>query len=382
MTAHAPRVFFYVQHLLGIGHLARASRIADALGGDGFEVTMITGGTPVTGFPGPGIRHVALPPVVAGDAGFSGLRDTDGREVDEAFKQRRCELLLAAFRDCRPDIVMIEAFPFGRRQVRFELIPLLKEIHMQRPRPRVVCSLRDILQERAKPGRDAESIALVRDYFDLVVVHGDPAFVRLEETFGPAKQISDKIAYSGLVAAPPPARIADRFDVVVSAGGGAVGAGLVRAAAEAARRLPGSGAWCLIAGPNLPQSDFDALTTAAPPNAAVVRFRKDFPALVANARLSVSQAGYNTVCDLLRARCRSLLVPFASGGETEQTVRADRLQQLGLAHVLPEASLSPDRLTDAVQRALSADTPPTLMLGLDGAGGTARILRQLLSQRP
>lgn len=382
MTAHAPRVFFYVQHLLGIGHLARASRIADALGGDGFEVTMITGGTPVTGFPGPGIRHVALPPVVAGDAGFSGLRDTDGREVDEAFKQRRCELLLAAFRDCRPDIVMIEAFPFGRRQVRFELIPLLKEIHMQRPRPRVVCSLRDILQERAKPGRDAESIALVRDYFDLVVVHGDPAFVRLEETFGPAKQISDKIAYSGLVAAPPPALIADRFDVVVSAGGGAVGAGLVRAAAEAARRLPGSGAWCLIAGPNLPQSDFDALMTAAPPNAAVVRFRKDFPALVANARLSVSQAGYNTVCDLLRARCRSLLVPFASGGETEQTVRADRLQQLGLAHVLPEASLSPDRLTDAVQRALSADTPPTLMLGLDGAGGTARILRQLLSQRP
>lgn len=27
----APRIFFYVQHLLGIGHIARASRIANAL---------------------------------------------------------------------------------------------------------------------------------------------------------------------------------------------------------------------------------------------------------------------------------------------------------------------------------------------------------------
>jgi predicted glycosyltransferase len=56
-----PRVLFYVQHLLGIGHLARASRIARALTQDGFDVTMVTGGMPVPGFPGPNINHVALP---------------------------------------------------------------------------------------------------------------------------------------------------------------------------------------------------------------------------------------------------------------------------------------------------------------------------------
>jgi hypothetical protein len=36
----APRIFFYVQHLLGIGHLARASRIATALAEDDFDVTV------------------------------------------------------------------------------------------------------------------------------------------------------------------------------------------------------------------------------------------------------------------------------------------------------------------------------------------------------
>ena len=78
------RVFFYVQHLLGIGHLARASRIARALAEDGFDVTMVTGGTPVAGFPGPEVRHLALPVIVSGDAGFSGLTDASGRPVDDA----------------------------------------------------------------------------------------------------------------------------------------------------------------------------------------------------------------------------------------------------------------------------------------------------------
>ena len=59
---NAPRVLFYVQHLLGIGHLARASRIAAALAADGFQVTAVLGGAPVPGFPGPGIGTLELPP--------------------------------------------------------------------------------------------------------------------------------------------------------------------------------------------------------------------------------------------------------------------------------------------------------------------------------
>ena len=90
----APRAFFYVQHLLGIGHLARASRIARALAEDGFDVTVVTGGTPVAGFPGPLVHHVALPPITAGDAGFSGLADIDGNPVDDAFKDNRRDLSL------------------------------------------------------------------------------------------------------------------------------------------------------------------------------------------------------------------------------------------------------------------------------------------------
>jgi predicted glycosyltransferase len=373
-----PRILFYVQHLLGIGHLARASRVASALAEDGFAVTVVTGGTPVAGFPGQGVTHVALPAVTSGDQGFSGLADLDGNPVDDAFKARRRDMLLSLFAEMRPDIVVIEAFPFGRRQMRFELLPLLDAIASASPKPRLVTSVRDILQERVKPGRNEESAELVARHFDLVMVHGDPGFARLDETFPLAAGFTEKIAYTGLVAGPEPEPAAENFDVLISAGGGAAGGELARAAVEAAKLLPGSGRWGLITGPNLPQPEFDAIVAVAPDSLEIFRFRKDFASLLGGARLSVSQAGYNTVCDILRAGCRSLLVPFAAGGETEQEVRAERLERLGLASTVSESGLTPELLAGAIEAALARPRPPRHALDLDGARKSAQVLRRLL----
>ena len=204
-----PRILFYVQHLLGIGHLARASRICAALAETGAEVTMVTGGLPVAGFPGPEARHIALPPVQTAGEGFAGLADGRGRPVDAAFLSARRDRLLAAFHDLRPDAVVTEAFPFGRRQMRFELLPLIEAAAAARPRPLLFCSLRDILQEKAKPGRDEETVATVRAHYDRVLVHGDPAFARLEDSFPLAPLIADKVVHTGLVAPPPPVPATD-----------------------------------------------------------------------------------------------------------------------------------------------------------------------------
>ena len=380
MPHRSLKVFFYVQHLLGIGHLARASRVAHALGESGHAVTVVTGGTPVNGFPGAGIAHVALPPVVSG-VGFSGLADMDGNPVDERFQEDRKARLLAAYHAAAPDVVIIEAFPFGRRQVRFELLPLLDAIAKSKPKPLLLSSLRDILQERAKPGRDEETVALVRQHFDRVLVHGDPAFARLEDTFPLAGEIADKVLYTGLVAPPAPAPAAEKFEVIVSAGGGAVGNALIRAALAASKTLKTEGPWALVTGPNLPQPDFDAIAAEAPEHVKVFRFRPDFASLLGGARLSVSQAGYNTVCDILRARCRALLVPFIAGGETEQTVRAERLEKLGLASVLTETDLSGATMTEAIRAALAAPQRSTHALDLDGARQTVRIIEDLVAKR-
>lgn len=376
------RVFFYVQHLLGIGHLARASRIAGAIRAAEMEITLVTGGLPVRGFPGPDVHHIALPAVAVGDGAFAGLVDADDTPADATFLDRRRDLLLAAFHEAAPDVVITEAFPFGRRQMRFELLPLMAAIEAARPRPLLLASVRDILQEKTKPGRDEETVELVQAHYDRLLVHGDPAFVRLEDTFRLAAEIADKIAYTGLVCPPPPVPSPEKNDVVVSAGGGAVGAALVGAAIEAARLRPDLDQWCVITGPNLPDADYDGFVANAPANVTLHRFRTDFTRLLASARVSVSQAGYNTVADILQAGCRALLIPYAAQGETEQTTRAAKLEKLGRAVMLPEAALSGTAVAGGIEAALAQDIAAgPARVATDGARRSAEIIAEMVAAR-
>jgi predicted glycosyltransferase len=105
-------------------------------------------------------------------------------------------------------------------------------------------------------------------------------------------------------------------------------------------------------------------------------FRPDFGDLLAAAGLSVSQAGYNTVCDILRANCRALFIPFAEGGESEQTMRSMKLREMGLAEVLTEDQLTPDDLARAIETSLERGRPRPHNLDLEGACGTREILRR------
>ncbi len=376
------RVLFYVQHLLGIGHLMRAGRVALALQHNGFQVTLVTGGVPVPGFELPGVEQVCLPPIAIRDGDFSALVDAQGNLVDEPYKQRRCDKLLETYRSIRPDIVILEAFPFGRRLVRFELLPLIEAMERSTPKPVLVASLRDILQRRSKPGRDEETAGLVRQHFDKVLVHGDPDFATLDDSFPCAAAIADQIVYTGLVCSDAPETADRQFDIIVSAGGGAVGARLVQVSLEAAALLPDTGSWCVITGPNMPTVERAGLENRLPVHVTVERFRTDFPSLLYGARLSISQAGYNTVSDILRANCRSIVVPYSAGGETEQTDRATRLQQLGLATVLPEPLLSGEYLASLVRLALGYESGGiATRVDTNGANRTAEILQELVSSR-
>ncbi|MBW6422389.1 glycosyl transferase [Rhizobium sp. XQZ8] len=378
-----PKVFFYVQHLLGIGHLARASRVAAALVEDGFSVTMVTGGLPLDGFPAAGIDHIQLQPAVTSGDGFTKLKDADGNPVTKEMEASRRDQLLSAYHAQKPDFVIIEAFPFGRRQVRFELLPLLTEIEKSEPRPLVLSSVRDILQQNRKAGRDEETVDMVKAHFDRVLVHGDRNFIRLEETFPLASEIAEKVVYTGLVAPPAPTKTESEaeFDVIVSAGGGAVGGALIEAAIGAHTILPPLGRWCIITGPNLDPAELSRLSAMASPEIEIVRFRKDFPSLLAGAKVSISQAGYNTVCDILQARCRAVLIPFAASGETEQTTRAEKLTALKLAVSVEEKGLSAENLAAGIREALALESASHVPMRVDGAKQTAVILRQLLEDR-
>ncbi len=374
-------VMVYVQHLLGIGHQMRAAAIIRAMQASGLDVTCVSGGEP-GGMPDlGGARLIQLPSLRAADASFRRLVDDAGRELDEAGRARRRTALLAAFAEIRPAALLIESFPFGRWQFRFELLPLLQAA--RESGVRVASSVRDILVEKNEPDRLDKVVAILRQSFDAVLVHGDPRLVPFAATFGAADRIADLIRYTGYVASAPPACAPDgpgAAEVVVAAGGGAVGGALLQAAL-AARPMTRLAAapWRLITGPNLPRDERAALT--APDGVIIETLRSDYREILSRAAVSVSQAGYNTVMDVLVTGVRAVLVPFSNSTETEQTRRARLLAAQGRVQMLPEEDLSPAALANAIEAAATTPPPRALTFDLDGAAGTARIVGQLVGRR-
>lgn len=379
------RCLFWVQSLLGSGHLRRALLVAEAIAARGAEVTLANGGLPGPWPAAPGVEMVQLAPLVANGADFAALVDPAGVPATPELLAARGRRLLTLLDALAPDAVVTEMFPFGRRAFRDELLPLLDAARARRaPRPVIAASLRDVLVSKPDPARRAWMVETCRAFYDRVLVHGDERLLPLAASFPPAASLGDRVVHTGFVRPPPAAAgpPADAPAVLVSAGGGAVGDRLLPAAL-AARSLSrlARAPWLLVGGSNLPRVAFAGLATAAPPGVTVARHRADLPALMAAAAVSVSQAGYNTVVEGLSVGARMVLVPFAAGGEDEQTRRAARLAELGLAELVPEAELTPGRLAAAIDRAASRPRPSAATWSFDGAARGAAILAEAVEAR-
>ena len=378
------RVLVYVQHLLGIGHLRRAVTLACALAAKQLDVTLVSGGFEVPGLAPAGVRWVQLPPAGALDERFSVLVDALGNPVDDAWRAQRRDALLSAWRAVEPHVLLLELFPFGRRQMRFELLPWLDEAVAAARRPVIVSSVRDVLGGGQRdPSRQDEMLALFERYFDHLLVHGDPNWLRFERTFRHAGALGARLHYTGYVVDRHERLGSDdtagRDEVVVSAGGGAVGARLLEAAIRCrvlttlADRI-----WRVLAGVNLAPAvlaQLQALAVAMGNGRVVVeRSRDDFPLLLKNSSLSISQAGYNTLMEILDTGARAVVVPFAGGAEVEQTLRAQALAERGRIECVEEAMLTREVLAAAVERAASRPRPSRGGVDLDGARRSAALI--------
>ncbi|NIX76838.1 glycosyltransferase [Microvirga terricola] len=376
------RVLIAVTHLLGAGHLTRAAALARAFAKAGHEVTLISGGSAIPLSATDGISLVQLPPVKTRDTDFRTLLDEEGQPINKRGLADRRDLLLKTLHAARPDVVITELFPFGRRVLASEFDALIEEARQQSPRPLIVCSIRDILVAPTKPDRIAEAhTRLVRDY-DAVLVHGDPALVPLEASWPVDDRTRPLLHYTGYVdengtTLPE----AERDGIIVSGGSSAASLPLYRTSIEAAW-LVADRAWRILIGPGVEDADFLSLRALAPSHVSVERARSDFRALLSRAALSVSQAGYNTVVDILRAGVRPVFVPFEAGHETEQRLRAERLKEIGLAEIVPEDALSPEHLANAIRSSLARPAPDAPAVSLDGAKRSVAIVENLVLSTP
>lgn len=383
-----PTVLFYCQHSLGMGHLMRSFALADRLA-ERFRVVLLNGGRLPKGIAAPAnVELVNLPPLGIDDA--NQLVSHDKRIPVEHALERRRKIISATFNEERPAVVLIELFPFGRKKFASELIPLLDAARTPETRALVVCSLRDILvnQRKNQQQYDDRAAALANEFVDVILVHSDPSFARFEQSFHPSIPLQVPVKHTGFVVpratTPSATTTRKRKRIVVSAGGGIVGEPLLRACIEAHDHLATDcyAQMKIIAGPFLSDDSWQTLRSLArgKKRLRLVRQVSDLCNELRGAAVSISQAGYNTCLDVLRAGVPALLVPFAKDCEDEQRKRAFRLQQLGAVRVIEQQDLTPARMANEIRHSIESGFIAP-QLDLNGAETSTLLIESLLQTR-
>ncbi len=385
LMSKRPRLLFYCQHSLGMGHLIRSFAVAEGLANH-FDVVFLNGGPVPQGQNTPEqVEIINLPPL-GFDAEMQLLSRDDRHSVGQAQRLRR-EIMRKALCSVMPEILLIELFPFGRKKFAGELIELLEDSRALSAPPMVVCSLRDILVERNQH-HDELACHRANRYFHVVVVHSDPRFARLEESFHPCSPLKVPVHYTGFVtrepqesAHPEPQRAAN---IVVSAGGGLVGEALLRTAIQAYEflRAPDKPEMRVIGGPFIPEQSWQALVELARERQglSLIRSVPDLSVELRNAAASISQCGYNTAMDILRSRVPALVVPFNADKQDEQMNRARRLERLGALRILQPECCNAQTMAKEIESLLHFQPNP-VRLNMNGAENTAQLLKEMVQQR-
>lgn len=384
MQNETPKLLFYCQHSLGMGHLVRSSALAGGLA-EKFEVHFLNGGRFPKGLRAPkNIGLINLPPL-----GFdenSQLISRDKRFTVESAQLKRRKIILDAFDEMSPQILIIELFPFGRKKFANEILPLLEKA--KESGAIVFCSLRDILvnkrHDQAK--HDERAANTINEYFNAILIHADKHFVRLEETFKSQTPLKVAVHYTGFVTEKNELPESERKrQIVVSAGGGIVGEELFSAAIEAQKIM-----WDtdrlrmqIVAGAFLPEDAWQRVSEKSEgvKGLKLKRRVRNLAGLMRESAVSVSQCGYNTAMDIIRAGVPALVVPYGDRKENEQCRRAERLENLGALKSFKSEQMNGESLASEIREMLNF-APKSQALNLEGVKKSTEIVGEYLQNVP
>jgi len=404
------KILIHAQTLVGIGHYFRAKNIANELN-NSHKVWFLNGSRPL---PIDGlhqnIHEITLEPVYlelnrdtqtpswlqADNLNFY-LSTDKSKNILDIFENRK-RIILDSIEKIQPDVFLIDYFPFGRLAQKEELLPGIEKIHALGGK--AICSVREFIKHIPIPSGLLttqtdnilrgifSSIEILNEYFDYLLIHGDPNLAVLEDHFHFAKEIQIPIHYTGYVVEPISVilepdikRYSKDGYVLVSTGAGQEGLEILEPCIEAwkslvSNGLVGSRKMVIFAGHFMGDNDYAKLEKLCRGDIFYCnRFASNFINWVKYADFSISRAGYNTVMNVLTTATPALLLP--SKVIPDQLLRAKLMSNQGL-QMLSFEYLTAQNIAEAILRGLSK---PQFFhqINLNGAVRTREILEQIVS---
>jgi ATP-binding cassette subfamily B protein len=378
------RVLFYSHNGVGVGHLQRQLDLAMAYHRrhPGSAILLATGSRGASMFDFPdGIDYLKLPALRMVDR----YRNWEPRDLPlpiETVIEMRTQTLRETVRNFAPDLLVADFMPAGPYG---ELLPALDEL--KRQGGGAIAGFRDIVDE---PGfvrelwRETGVYETLRNHYADVCIYGDPAVMDFNE-YGLGAAAGIPVHYCGYLGRSRAAvrgTTDQRPYVLATSGGGADGSLVLDQFLHAAELLRPElgGRWLAVSGPLMADDDHDRLIRlGARFGVDVRRVVPELRIQIAEADCIVAMAGYNTVCDVLSYRRRSVLVP-RPGPSQEQALRADRLEAWGATEVVRPSELTSREVANAIRAVLSRSEPPAPPVSLDGVRSALNVLDAALEQ--
>ena len=381
------RVAMYSHDTFGLGHITRTLRLARATveAIPNASVLVLTG-SPIAHrltFP-QGVEYVKLPSVRK-----RGPETYVPRELGIPFwrlRQMRVRILRDALRLFRPHIFFVDNVPLGMKG---EILPSLEDL--KKHGTALHLNLRDILDEpgivRSQWAEDGTHDVL-NSLYDEVHVFGDRSIHDSAAEYGlPAC----KTLFHGYIAPPEPAarervlptrRRNGLPSVLITIGGGEDGAGIVRCALEAERRVEAVRRlkFDVVLGPLMGVEEAELIRTTARGRGgvSVCEFVEDLADFMPEYDLVVSMGGYNTLCEVMTRAQRSLVIPRIHP-RREQELRARALEARGILTLIHPGELTPERFGTALAESLEGGPvlPSPRAPRLEGVGCFKRRLEEI-----
>ena len=215
--------------------------------------------------------------------------------------------------------LVFEGFPFDRH----DWIECDIESQLQYCREEgksIICSIRDIVIPWAPEAekRIQQTIYYLNEYFDLVLVHSDPNFCKLEDSFPHTDLIDVPIEYTGYVSQSWDYELEKRRGTIVAAGGGIVDKEVFNYALKDTT-LPRPLTFCIGQ-----KSKYDLDKLILDHNIVIGLTTKDFRELISEAQIVVSQCGYNTFTDVIATKSPVHWLPYVDkDGTGDQSKRVE-----------------------------------------------------------
>lgn len=384
------RVMFYSHDTFGLGHIRRTQKIANAIADSSKSILIACSSPMANSFSSrPGIEYLNLP-------GFS--KQVSGEylprslniPVDE-FISLRANLLLAAVKNFRPDMLIVDKEPLG---VKGELLPSLRYLKEENLGTHVVCGFRDIMDEREKTIEEWKRKGVgkgLESFYDSVWVYGEEKVLNFTEEYELPPSVAKKISYTGYIQQKDNLE-QEEFSldfekdlplVTFTLGGGGDGWSYIDVLLETLEQgLCDSYNFVLLTGPfaNLATVERAKKLQSERKNLKVIEFTSNAVGLFQKSNLVITMGGYNSVCELLQMKKYPLILPRVKPRE-EQLIRAKVFHARGLCDYIHPDELTPQFLAAKIQDTVKKDRTKLPEFGATGLETVCKLIEENLGCR-